>query len=256
MATALEPYSTYWPARYWPVRARIRKATIAGYIMPSLTEIVRDQLALIVSSELANQKQVAEQLVADAPLTPEGIQAKADIDSGIYDIIDNIFVEKGTHFQASQLPGMNIYFDNASPSLGTPVNKQIVPSIFTISAHFTDAHSQDGDIIEKGDTKSAKNALRLIAMVRAILMSGANIRLGFNSQPRIVNSRWVSSFDVLQPDFQEADGSHGSVSVLKLAVNLEELGPEPVGQELESIHTAIKVKLKTSDDGKIININT
>lgn len=256
MATALEPVSTYWPARYWPVRARVHKAAIAGYIMPSLTEIVRDQLGLIVSTELANQKTIADELILNSPLTPEGIQAKADVDNGIYEILDNIFIEKGTHFTQKQLPGMNIYFENSSPSQGNPVNRQVSPSMFTISGHFEEVHTQDGDVIETGDSKSAKNALRLIAMVRAIIMSGPNVRLGFDSQPRIINRRWVSSFDVLQPDFQESDGRHGNVGVLKVAVELEELGPELQGVTLESIHTAIKAKLKTSDNGKIININT
>ena len=248
---------TWWPGLWWPIRALIHVATLSGYIMPSLTEIVRDQIGLIVSTELAKQKTIAEDLALNHPATPEGIQAQSDLDNDIFKIVNNIFIEKGTHFQAAQLPGMNIYFDAASSNAGTSKAMQITNSVYTLSAHFESAHVKKGDeAIDPGDEKSARNALRVIAIVRAILMSGPYVRLGFDDKPRIVNKRWVNSFDVLQPDFQESDGRHGNVAALKITVELEELGPQITGEVLQAIFTAIKIKLKTSDDGNIININT
>ena len=151
---------------------------------------------------------------------------------------------------------MNIYFDVASSNTGNSVSRQITQSVYTVSAHFQAAHTKKGEVLEAGDEKSAKNALRVIAIVRAIVMSEQYTRLGFNEKPFIVSRCWVNSFDVLQPDYQESDGNHGNVSALKITVGLEELGPQVQGEILQTRLTAIKVKLKTSDNGKIINIET
>ena len=230
---------------------------ISGYIMPMIAELVRDQLGLIMSLEFQAQKDIAEQLIIDAAASPEGIQAQRDIDDKIFDIIDNMFIEKGTDFTEAQLPGMNIYFGRSDypSSEGTIANKQLSESVYNIQVHINKAHDKKGLVIVKGDEKSARIAARILGIARAILMSGQYIRLG-DTFDEIVWRRWVNSVDVFQPDFQENDGKHGIVGLLPISVKFNELGPEISGEVITATLTNINVKLRTDDEGKIIQIET
>ena len=166
--------STFWPAAFWPMRPRVQVAAIAEYIMPSIAECVRDQIAVIVNTELTNQKTLAEELILNHPLTPEGIQAQEDIDNGVFDVLENIFLEKGTHFTEGQMPGMNIIYGNSTlpSSKGNNTSTQTSDTSYSISVHVESAHKQQAGVIEQGDQKSAKLATRIIQIVRAIIMSG------------------------------------------------------------------------------------
>lgn len=228
---------------------------INSYIMPMITELVRDQIALIVSAELAEQKVIAEDLVITQPATPEGIQAQKDIDNGIFDILDNIFIEKGTHFQDEQIPGLNIYFGRSdfSASVGDTIHTQKATSTYAIEVHESEKHTQIADVITYGDEKSARNTARILGFLRGILMSGQYVTLG-DEFKQIVWRRRVTSLDVFQPDFQESDGRHGIVGVLNIAVEFNEIGPEITGELIASTRSLINVKLRTDDDGKIIQI--
>lgn len=249
---------TWWPLSWWPKRAAIQVAELSGYIMPSVAECVRDQIAIIVSTELVNQKAIADDLILNHPLTPEGIQAQEDIDNGVFDVLDNMFLEKGTHFTEAQTPGLNVIYGNSSlpKSEGNNISTQTSDTSYSISVHIEKKHEEKAGEITHGDEKSAKLGTRLIQIIRTIIMSGPYLRLGFDVDPFIINKRWVSSVDVLQPDYQESDGRHGIIGVLNISVRFDELAPNLKGVELLALVTRIKVKLKTEDNGKIININS
>lgn len=228
---------------------------IDTYIMPMVAELVRDQIALIISTELPGLKALAESLIITEPGSPQGEQAQKDLDNGIYDIIDNIFIEKGTHFQDTEMPGLNIYFGRSdfSGSQGDTVHKQKANTSYIIEVHEREKHEQAADVIKYGDEKSARNTARILGILRGILMSGQYVTLG-GTFKKIVWRRRVTSLDVFQPDYQESDGRHGIVGMLNILVEFEEIGPEISGEILLSAITDIKVKLKTADDGKIIQI--
>jgi len=229
---------------------------IDDYIMPMVAEIVRDQIALIIVNELQNQKSIAENLAATQPETLVGRQAVSDLDNGIFDIIQNIFIEKGTKFDGSELPGMNIYYNRSDFPMneGNPINHQVADASYTIEAHITAKHKQKDDEIKYGDEKAARIAARTMGLIRAIIMSGQYVRLGYSKTDNLVWRRWVNSVDVIQPDYQESDAVHGTVGILNIAVKFNEIGPAVRGEILQKIIAEINVKLHTSYDGKVITI--
>ena len=228
---------------------------IDDYIMPLVAELVRDQIAYIVSGELVNLKALAETLAATQPATLVGKQAQADLDNGIYGVIDNIFIEKGTHFTEQEIPGINIYYGRSDypQNEGDPRNRQVSDSSYIISVHITEKHKQENDEISLGDEKSARNALRIVGIIRGILMSGQYVTLG-STFKGILFRRWVSSVDVFQPDFQESDGRHGIMGVLNISVKFNEIGPEIDGEKITAAFTDISAKLRTNDEGRVIRI--
>ena len=248
---------TWWPVSWWPQRVRQQVATLSGYIMPSLAEGVRDQIALVVLTELTNQKAIAEDLILNHPLTPEGIQAQEDIDKGVFDVLDNFFIEKGTHFADYQMPGINVLY-GSSPypkNQGNNISTQSTDTGYVISVHAESKHAEKSGVISKGDEKSARLVARIAMIIRTILMSGPYVRLGFDKELRLISKRWVSQVDVFQPDFQESDGRHGILGVVNISVEFDELSPDLQGEALQAFLTQIKIKLKTEDNGKIITIN-
>ena len=248
----------WWPVSWWPQGEIEATAKIDVYILPSVAECVRDQIALFVYTELVNQKAIADDLILNHPLAPESIQAAEDISNGVFDVLDNFFIEKATIFQTAQMPGINVIYGNSSlpVSGGNNISRQTSDSIYSISVHIEGRHEQDGAVIKYGDEKSAKLAARIIQIMRGIIMSGQYVRLGFDEKPYIIGKRWVPQVDVLQPDFQQQDARNGIVAVLSINVNFEELAPDVEGVLLLSLATAIKLKLKTEDNGKIINIDS
>lgn len=231
---------------------------INDYIMPMVAELVRDQIALIILTELPAQEAIAIDLAATQPETLAGKQAQLDIDNKIYDIINNIFTEKGTHFQNDQMPGLNIYFGRSdySATEGDNVNTQVSNSNFTLEVHLQYKHKQAGvEPIEYGDEKSARVVARILGLLRGILMSGQYITLG-DEFSGIVEKRRVTSLDVFQPDSQEDDAKQGLVGILNLDVKFRETGPQLMGETLTAARTSITIKLRTADDGKVIIIDT
>jgi hypothetical protein len=228
---------------------------INTYIMPMVAELVREQLALIILTELPHQKVLAEDLSVNALHTIQGRQALKDLQDGIYDIINNIFIEKGTHFQAAQMPGINIYYGRSDFSATEGDNiTQVSNSNYSIGVHVTKEHLKKGDApIVDGDKLSAYMTARVLGILRAILMSGQYITLG-NTFKGIIYGRRVSGLDVFLPDAQESDGRHGIVGILNISVKFKELSPEKEGTLLASASTAITAKLRTADDGKVILI--
>jgi hypothetical protein len=230
---------------------------IGDYIMPMLAELVRDQIALIVKTEISNLKTVAEDLALNQPATLEGQQAQADLDNGVYDIIGNIFIEKGTHFQSAQIPGLNIYYGRSdfSATGGDAVSRQQATSSYIIEVHAHERHEQKDGIIFHGDEKAARKTGRILGILRGIIMSGQYVTLGDEFEALIWRRR-VTSLDVFQPDFQESDGKQGIVGILNINVEFEELGPEISGEVLAETISRITAKLRTADDGNVITIET
>ena len=230
---------------------------IDDYIMPLISELVRDQIALIIITELPKQKAIAVDLAANQPATLQGIQAQTDLDNGVYDIINNIFTEKGTQFTEKQLPGINIVYGNSgySATEGDNINQQVSNSNYAIGVHFEGIHEQTGDVIKKGDEKAARVTARTLGLLRGILMSGQYKTLG-DEFKGIIWKRRVTSLDVLQPDYQEINGRHGIVGLLNMEVKFSEIGPAIDGVQLAATINNIRVKLRTDDDGKVIPINT
>lgn len=230
---------------------------INEYIMPMVAELVRDQIVLIMSTELPKQKAIAEDLAANEPATQAGQQAQKDLDNKIFDIINNIYAEKGTHFNRDEMPGINIYFGRSdySASDGSNINEQISDSTFTIEVHLFYKSEQENDAIEHGDEKSARQVARILGILRGILMSGQYITLG-DSLSGIVWRRRVTGLDVFQPDFQAQEGMQGLVGILNIAVKFREIGPELLGEILTAALTDISIKLRLADDGKVISIES
>lgn len=228
---------------------------IDDYIMPMVAELVRDQIALIVSTELSALKVRAEDLALNQPATLQGIQAQSDIDNGVFDVIDNIFIEKGADFMSTQIPGLNIYYGRSdfSATEGDAVNRQVSMSDYAIEVHVQEKHLQENNAIKKGDEKAARKAARILGLLRGIVMSGQYVHLG-DSFNDIVWGRRVTSLDVFQPDFQEKDGKQGIVGIMNIAVKFNEIGPEISGELITSVMTDITAKLRTADDGKVITI--
>lgn len=200
-------------------------------------EVVRDQIALILATESANQM-VKAVAAAEDPLL-----WKLDV----YTERSNPWA-KWANNQADRAPVINVWFDTGTfpESRGNRVSRQLLSGVYNIDCYAVGvAADVSGGGHTPGDQLAAEDAQRAFRLARNILMSNINTYLGLR---RTVETRWPQSVSSFQPQQGEEAGLQTHAVRLALQVDLHEYSPQQTPGELEQLH----IDIKRNADGKIL----
>lgn len=208
------------------------------YIIPiSNTELVRSQIAAILTDELSNQRALIEALTD--PLTED---QQLLLDSMPEMVFEERFHRPGTE-EASLI---NVWLDNAPISELTGTERQTDITKFNIEYY----SRSKGSVHSYGDKKSALKAHRCLMACREVLMSPYYVTLGF--APGMIGSRTAQNLQIFQPD-NGVDSNNTVNGLLSLHVKILETQSKIEGVPLlinNTIH-----RLYDTDKGYYYEIN-
>lgn len=204
-------------------------------------EIVRDQIAAILVTEVANQKALA---------------TAASKDPALWDLA--VYVERSNPWErwlnqgdedepVDEVPIVNVWFDGDSfpGNAGTVMERQKAEGVFNIDIYGFGSASDNGAGHKAGDKEAALNCQRAVRLVRNILMASENTYLQLRG---LVGRRWVQSRNVFQPEFNGQALNKVVGARLSLQVHYNEFAPQYEGDVLE----LLTVRVKRTDDNQVI----
>lgn len=205
---------------------------------PDTFEVVRDQIALILATEVENQKALA---------VAEG-KDPAEWDLKIYTERSNAWEAFQDNTAEEQAPIVNVWFDSSSfpRGNGDTVTRQAAAGIFNVDIVAVGKSRPDGSGGQiPGDAEAALNAQRGLRLVRSILMASNYTYLNLRN---LVWGRWPSDVKTFQPPTGARSAQNVLGARLALAVEYNEFAPQHVGQELELLSTTIN----RAEDGQVL----
>ena len=199
-------------------------------------EIIRDQIAVILAEESANQQALA-------------IAAGEDPELWRLDV----YTERSNPWekylnQVDAFPIVNVWVDNLQfdMSKGNPIERQMSNTVFNIDmyGYGRSADNPAGGHFA-GDELSAKETQRALRLVRNILMSAQNTYLQLQG---VVGRRWPQSINFFQPQIEVDSVQHVQGARLALDVQHNELSPQAESVILEGID----IEVKRAEDGQVL----
>lgn len=206
-------------------------------------EIIRDKIALILASEIANQKIIA---IDEGKANPDEWNFKTFTERS-NPIEDFLNINQNSTLSET-LPVVNVWFDNYSieDRSSNTVERQKINGIFNIDIYALGIakNNQSGGHVS-GDELANREVQRVFRLVRNILMSSGYTYLDLRG---VVSKRWIQSVTAISPDIKTH--SIQDVQVIRIAFNVEfnEFSPQYKGQETELITNEIK----KNEDGSIL----
>ncbi len=200
-------------------------------------ELVRDQISLILVTEVASQMALA-------------ITAGKDPD--LWKL--RVFVERSNPFeqwlnsQTDRSPVVNIWYDTSTfdPSASSVINKQQTEGLFIIDCYgFGISQDVPGGGHVAGDKAAAINVQRAIRLVRNILMASEYTYLALRGT---VGQRWPQSISVFQPQLDDSSAHKITGARITLRVIFNEFSPQTVPEILE----LVTVDVLRTEDGEIV----
>lgn len=201
-------------------------AKIDYIIQAQRFELVLDKICYILADEISNQGV----LTSDNLLT--------DV---------QIWKERFIAFDKSELPAINVYFENSDTLENTPITTKQTAK-FKIEIIVNSKHSAT----ERADTSASIKCHKLIGIIRYILKNPNYLRLDFDISENFIFNTNISGIQMSQP--LEKDGFHIISASLDFEVTFEEYNGEiqPVAGEIYD--TVIKIA-ETEKGFKITKIN-
>jgi len=200
-------------------------------------EIIRDQIAAILATEVDNQKTLATAAAKDPSLWNFKVYSER---SNPWELYLNDSSEK--------TPIVNVWYDNSSfdPAASNIVERQATEAVFNIDCYAVENSSDNiAGGHNPGDKESALAVQRVLRLVRNTLMAAEYTYLELRG---VVWQRWTQSVTMFQP--QQDRGSTRPVIAARIAfrVKFSEFSPQISGNVLELIST----KVSRTDDGQIV----
>ncbi len=200
-------------------------------------EIVRDQIAAILTLEVVNQKALAVTAGKDPDLW----------DLGIYLERSNAW-EQVLNDPENTRPIVNVWFDNESFDEGSSnvSGRQKGTGVFNLDCYGFAVSESDGAGHKLGDKEATLEAQRAVRLVRNILMASENTYL------QLVRGtawdRFPQAITSFQPsiDNRAVQGVHGARIAFNVSYN--EFSPQYVGETLELLSAGVK----RTEDGLIV----
>lgn len=201
-------------------------------------EIVRDQLAVILVTEVANQMALA---------------TSASKDPALWNL--RIFTERSNPIEewlnvtpATDLsPIINIWVDNGTypGAAGDTYERQTGEFVYNIDCYGVAVSGDDGEGHKLADKEAALEVQRAVRLVRNIIMAALNNKLQLKGT---VGKRWPTAVSFFQPqmDNQAIQGVVGGR--IALQVTMEELVPQVTPTTLDDIF----VDIKRLDTGQLV----
>jgi hypothetical protein len=201
-------------------------------------EIIRDKIALILATEVANQMALAT----------AGGKDPDDWKLRIFSERSNPW-EQLLNEQTDRSPIINVWFDNSNFDAASSniLERQKTEGVFNIDCY---GYGTSSDVPSGGHTPGDKDAAlevqKALRLVRNILMAAEYTYLGLRGA---VGSRWPQSMTVFQP---QSDGRQMQQIVgarLALRVVFNEFSPQVPSETLE----LVSVDGKRAENGEIID---
>jgi hypothetical protein len=200
-------------------------------------EIIRDQIAAILVTEVVSQKSLA----VDAGKDPD-----------LWDF--KTYTERSNPWEAylndtaALTPIVNVWYDNSSFREATSniVERQNAEAIFNIDCYAV-ANSSDNVAggHNPGDQEAAFAVQRVVRLVRNILMSAEYTYLGLRG---LVWQRWPQTVTVFQPQQDRGNVRPVIAARIGLKVSFNEFSPQFSGNMLELLSTTVK----RTEDGEVV----
>jgi hypothetical protein len=189
-------------------------ALINEIISPRSWVLVRDQIALIITTELANQ----------AAITYE-------------DYLDcDVYVERHAPITTEELVNTSVV--NVSIESVAPSNQTIIDSDVTIQFNIAITTSVPSNDTTGGDVNSAIRNQHTASVIHGILSHPLYIRLGF--APPFIMRRTVSEIKFGTPSRQ--DSINTTMALISLEVVCSQNEPESTGIDIGSAGTTFKLQ--------------
>jgi hypothetical protein len=200
------------------------------------SEIVREQIAAILVTEIANQKALATGAGKDPALW----------DLEVYTERSNAW-EKFLNQDADEVPIVNVWYDNSNFDGGSSniSERQKSTTIYNIDIVARGVSKADGAGHKPGDKEAALNAQRATRLVRNILMAAEYTYLGLRGT---VWQRWPQSITSFQPQIGDTPVQNVAGTRIAMRVGFSEFSPQATADILEIISGTVQ---RTSD-GKIV----
>jgi hypothetical protein len=200
-------------------------------------EIIRDQIAAILVTEVVNQKALAIATGKDADLW----------DFKTYTERSNPW-ESYLNDIAELTPIVNVWYDNSNfkEASSNILERQNSEAIFNIDCYAV-ANSSDNEAggHNPGDQEAAFAVQRVIRLVRNILMAAEYTYLGLRG---LVWQRWPQTVTMFQPQQDRANVRPIIAARIALKVSFNEFSPQISGNMLELVSS----KVKRTEDGEVV----
>lgn len=200
-------------------------------------EIVRDKIAVILATEIANQQVLA------------GLAGKDPIDWKL-----RIFSERSNPWEqflkSSQdhTPLVNVWYDssNFDKTGSNVVKRQKTNGTYNIDCY---AYGVSADVPAgghtPGDLEAALEVHKTARLVRNILMSANYVYLDLRG---LVGGRWCESITVFQPQIDNRSVENVIGCRIVLSASFNEFSPQVLEETLEFL----SVVIKRTEDGEVI----
>lgn len=201
-------------------------------------EVIRDQIAAILATEIANQMVIASN-------TPG-----KDLD----DWKLRIFSERSNPWeqllneQSDRCPIVNVWFDNSNfdPAASNIVERQKTEAVFNVDCYGYGISSDEaGGGHNPGDKEAAFEVHKALRLVRNILMAAEYTYLGLRGT---VWGRWPQSITVFQPQLDGRQMQQIVGARLAFRVVFNEFSPQVTAETLE----LVSVDVMRTEDGEIV----
>lgn len=202
-------------------------------------EVVRDQIALILVTEVANQMALASAATKD-PL----------------DWKMRIFTERSNPWEqflnlddaTDKSPLINVWYDNGNfpENKGNTVERQAHEATYNLDCYGVGVSADvPAGGHTPGDKEAAFEAQRAVRLVRNILMAAINTYLQLQGT---VWQRWIQSITVFQPQIDNSAIQNIVAARIALRVTFNEFSPQVTPETLE----LVSVDIKRTEDGEIV----
>ncbi len=177
------------------------------------SEILTEQIGMILINELANQRNLARAANRDLSLW----------DSNIYTERANIWEQVLN--RSNDTPIVNVWFDSANfdQSSSNISERQKADGTFNIDVYGFGIASDTSEGHQPGDELAAQEAMRVTRLVRNILMAASNTYLQMSG---VVWQRWIQTITKFQPQLDNRAIQHVQACRLSLVVKYNEFSPQ------------------------------
>lgn len=200
-------------------------------------EVIRDQIAAILATEVANQMQLA----TDGGKDPDDWKLR------IFSERSNPW-EQLLNEQVDRSPIVNVWFDNSNfdPAASNISERQKTEGVFNIDCYGYGISSDEaGGGHNPGDKEAAFEVHKALRLVRNILMAAEYTYLGLRG---VVWQRWPQSITVFQPQLDGRQMQQIVGARLAFRVVFNEFSPQVPAETLE----LVSVDVRRTEDGEIV----
>ena len=200
-------------------------------------ELVRDQIAAILATEIANQQVLATAAAKD----PDEWKLR------IFKERSNPW-EQWLNDQSDKSPIVNVWFDNSNydPKASNAIERQKTEAVYNIDVY---GYGISSDVVggghEPGDRDAALEVQKALRLIRNILMAGEYTYLGLRG---LVWSRWPQSITIFQPQLDARQMQQIVGARLAFRVEFNEFSPQVQSVPLEFV----SIDVKRAEDGEIV----